>query len=111
LGRTTFALEPVPSFRLDLPVWTLRRRPDNIVDRWDGGTYRWALVLHDRPIEVAVAETSSLDAPTLEVVITGARLARGLHALVTMALEHLLGIRMDLAAVIASRCTIPRWHP
>jgi DNA-3-methyladenine glycosylase II len=98
LGRISFALEPVPPFRLDLTVWTLRRRPDNIVDRWDGGTYRRALVLHDRPVEVAVTQTSPLDAPTLEVVITGARLARGLHAPVTAALERLLGIRVDLAA-------------
>ncbi len=87
----------MPPFRLDLTVWTLRRRPDNIVDRWDGGTYRRALVRHDTPIEVAVTQTTPPDAPTLEVVITGARLARGLRAHVTTALEHLLGIRLDLA--------------
>jgi DNA-3-methyladenine glycosylase II len=98
LGRISFALEPVPPFRLDLTVWTLRRRPDNIVDRWDGGTYRRALVLHDRPVEVAVTQTSPPDAPTLEVVITSARHLRGLRAHVTTALEHLLGIRVELAA-------------
>lgn len=35
-----FFLEPLAPFRLDLTVWTLRRRPDNSVDRWDGQTYR-----------------------------------------------------------------------
>jgi DNA-3-methyladenine glycosylase II len=34
--HTSFVLEPIPPFRLDLTVWTLRRRPDNIIDRWDG---------------------------------------------------------------------------
>ena len=35
-----FTLEPVPPFRLDLTVWTLRRRPHNTIDDWDGETYR-----------------------------------------------------------------------
>ena len=34
MSRNTLFLEPVPPFRLDLTVWTLRRRPDNAVDRW-----------------------------------------------------------------------------
>ena len=40
---TRFMLEPVPPFRLDLTAWALRRRPANIVDRWDGGAYRRAV--------------------------------------------------------------------
>jgi hypothetical protein len=48
MSRTTFHLEPVPPFRLDLTVWTLRRRPDNAVDRWDGQTYRRVLHLMER---------------------------------------------------------------
>jgi DNA-3-methyladenine glycosylase II len=111
LGQISFALDPVPPFRLDLTVWTLRRRSDNIVDRWDGWTYRRALVLHDRPIEVAVTQTSPLDAPRLEVVITGARLARGLRAPVTAALEYLLGIRVDLAAFYRLATHDPRLAP
>lgn len=34
--RTFLDVEPVPPFRLDLTVWALRRRPDNLFDRWDG---------------------------------------------------------------------------
>ena len=41
----SFVLQPVPPFRRDLTVWTLRRRPDNALDRWDGRTYRRVLVL------------------------------------------------------------------
>ena len=32
----SFVLEPVSPFQLDLTVWALRRRPDNVVDRWTG---------------------------------------------------------------------------
>jgi hypothetical protein len=32
-----FFLEPVSPFRLDLTVWTVRRRPENVVERWDDG--------------------------------------------------------------------------
>ncbi len=42
----SFVLEPVSPFRLDLTVWALRRRPDNVVDRWDGRTYRNRLAVH-----------------------------------------------------------------
>src|SRR5713101_6047817 len=49
LLQTTFALEPTPPFRLDLTVWALRRRPHNEVDRWDGQTYRRALILNGEP--------------------------------------------------------------
>ena len=34
-----FSLVPIAPFGLDLTVWALRRRPQNLVDRWDGTTY------------------------------------------------------------------------
>jgi hypothetical protein len=40
-----FELRPVPPFRLDLTVWALRRRPRNLVDRWDGTTYRRVIII------------------------------------------------------------------
>ncbi len=55
MNRDTFLVEPVPPFRPDLIVWTLRRQPDNAVDRWDGTTYRRVLPLHAG--RVADAET------------------------------------------------------
>ena len=45
LDTLTFTVPARPPFRLDLTVWALRRRPDNAVDRWDGGVYRRTLVL------------------------------------------------------------------
>lgn len=34
--QIVFQIKPVPPLRLDLTVWALRRRPHNLVDRWDG---------------------------------------------------------------------------
>ena len=65
------SLEPVPPFRLDLTVWALRRRTDNLIDRWDGSTYRRVVVLDNEPVEVAVTQTGPPDRPKLQVAATG----------------------------------------
>ena len=48
-----FVLRPIPPLRLDLTVWALRRRPCNLIDRWDGTTYRRVIVMGGRPTELA----------------------------------------------------------
>ena len=50
----TFSLEPVAPFRLDLTAWALRRRAQNIIDRWDGSTYRRVLVVQKLPVGILV---------------------------------------------------------
>ena len=67
-----FALRPVPPFRLDLTVWALRRRPRNLMDRWDGTTYRRVMVIGGRPTELAVRQGVSSTAPRLIVMATPA---------------------------------------
>ena len=68
LSRITFAVRPPPPFRLDLTVWTARRRSGNAVDRWDGHVYHRVLVLHGAPVEIAVEQAGS----RLHVCATGA---------------------------------------
>jgi len=97
MGSLTFSLRPVPPFRLDLTVWVLRRRVNNAVDRWDGTTWRRVLVLHNRPVEVRVTQTSPVDAPRLQVAVTGARLAQDSQSKVTATLKRVLGLRLDLS--------------
>jgi DNA-3-methyladenine glycosylase II len=97
LRPAAFSLEPAPPFRLDLTVWALRRRPDNRVDDWDGEIYRRALALDGKVVEVAVAQTGLPDAPRLEVMAPGARLAPGMKSAVTEALDRLLGLKIDLS--------------
>ncbi len=66
---TSFSLrlKPVPPFRLDLTVWVLRRQPHNLMDRWDGETYRRVLLVGEQPVEVAVSQTAPPEAPELQV--------------------------------------------
>ena len=97
MSRLTYALEPVPPFRLDLAVWVLRRRPENAIDRWDGRCYRRALALEGGPVEVAVTQTGPPKAPRLRVAVEGERAGPGTRPAVTAALERLLGLRIDLS--------------
>lgn len=92
-----FSLEPAPPFRLDLTVWALRRRPDNKMDDWDGETYRRALALDGKVVEVAVTQRGLPDAPLLEARVSGARLTAGVKSAVTEALDRLLGLKVNLA--------------
>jgi DNA-3-methyladenine glycosylase II len=105
MNRSTFFLEAVAPFRLDLTVWTLRRRPHNTIDRWDGETYRRTLALAGEPVEVTVVQTGSPELPRLQVTVHGNPLDSERKQAVTVALERLLGYRIDLTAFydLASR--------
>jgi len=92
----SFDLEPASPFRIDLTVWTLRRRPDNLFDRWDGKTYLRVLIEDDKPFEIAVTQLGESKSPQLRVTLTGRTLTSKTKAFVTAALERLLGIRIDL---------------
>ncbi|HEY7154273.1 MAG TPA: hypothetical protein VH575_09985 [Gemmataceae bacterium] len=96
MNQNAFCLEPVPPFRLDLTVWTLRRRPDNAVDRWDGRTYRRVLALAGILAEVAVTQIKPPEEPQLQVAVNGAPLTVTVREAVTSALERLLGLHIDL---------------
>lgn len=94
---TTFFLKPIPPFRLDLTVWVLRRRPSNVIDRWDGQTYRRVLSLNDEPVEAAVTQSGSTDSPRLRVTLTGGRITSNLKTKAVNSLERLLGLQINLA--------------
>lgn len=96
MNRFAFSIDPTPPFRLDLTAWTLRRRPGNIVDRWDGKTYRRALVVGGHPLEVEVEQTGSPDAPRLKIRATSAVQFPGARSAVRNAVERILGARIDL---------------
>jgi DNA-3-methyladenine glycosylase II len=98
MNQSTFHLEPVPPFRLDLTVWTLRRRPDNAVDRWDGQTYRRVLPLPAGPVEVLVTQVGPPEGPQLRVMVEGQPPHSAVKTAVTSALDRLLGLHIDLTA-------------
>ena len=85
MNPSTFSLLPVPPFRLDLTVWTLRRRPDNAVDRWDGQTYRRVLLLPSGLVDVAVTQVGPPETPRLQVSVEGQPLRSKVKAAVASA--------------------------
>jgi DNA-3-methyladenine glycosylase II len=105
MKRDSFLLEPISPFRLDLTVWALRRRPDNVVDRWDGHTYRRVLPLPGGFAEIAVTQGGPPETPQLRVTVGAAALSLEVQQCVTRTLERLLGFRTDVAAFypLASR--------
>jgi DNA-3-methyladenine glycosylase II len=96
LRRDTVILQPIPPFRLDLTVWALRRRSRNLIDRWDGQTYRRVIVVGRRPIEVEVRQRGSASQPHLAVTATPSVRTVADRRRVTEALDRLLGLRIDL---------------
>ncbi|HWI69467.1 MAG TPA: HVA1 family protein [Nitrospiraceae bacterium] len=105
MGSDSFVLEPVSPFRLDLTVWALRRRPDNIVDRWDGRTYGRVVPLATGFAEVAVTQRGLPEAPRLLVTVGAAAFCPEVQRCVTTTLERLLGLHTDITAFysLASR--------
>jgi DNA-3-methyladenine glycosylase II len=92
----TFMLWPIPPFRLDLTAWALRRRARNLIDRWDGSTYRRVIVMEGRPTELAVRQAGSSAAPRLTVTATPAPQTVLGRRHVRSVLDLLLGLRIDL---------------
>ena len=92
----TFVLRPIPPFRLDLTVWALRRRPRNLIDRWDGTTYRRVIVLGGRPSELAVRQAGSSAAPRLIGTATPPPRTLQERRYARLILDRLLGLRIDL---------------
>lgn len=88
-----FFLRPVMPFRLDATVWALRRRSGNAVDLWNDETYRRVLAVDDKPVLVAVTQRGT----TLDVTVTGEDLSPAVKQATTIALERLLGIKVDLS--------------
>jgi DNA-3-methyladenine glycosylase II len=101
MNRKSFVLTPRPPFRLDLTVWTLRRRPDNLIDRWDGQVYRRMVVLPGGPTEFAVQQVAPPLTPKLKVTVEGKSLSADTKELVSSILQRLLGLDKDLTKFYA----------
>ena len=93
----SLVLKPISPFRLDLTVWTLRRRPNNIIDRWDGKTYRRAIIIEEKPVEIAVTQMGKIGSPLLNVTLTSKEPLTATEQPVKALLSKLLGTTVDLA--------------
>ena len=94
--NVVFQLRPTAPFRLDLTVWALRRRAHNLVDRWDGQTYRRILPVQDQPLEVAVTQIGPPEAPLLRVEAADCPPHLECAAILTTFLVKMLGLNADL---------------
>ncbi len=93
---STLVLRPRAPFRLDFTVWALRRRSRNLIDRWDGATYRRVIVVETRPTELAVRQAGSPAAPSVIVTATPPLRSLEERRAVRLVLDRLLGLRIDL---------------
>jgi DNA-3-methyladenine glycosylase II len=97
LESLSFSFEPVAPFRLDLTVWVLRRRTENLIDRWDGNTYRRVFAVQKVPVEVEVVQTGTLEIPRLHIQATGIKIPLGTQSFLASTLAGMLGTNRDLA--------------
>jgi DNA-3-methyladenine glycosylase II len=97
VASTTFRLEPVPPYRLDLTVWVLKRRPDYVVDDWDGETYRRTLLIDGNPVQIAVCQPDAPDDAPLEVSLCGSEVAIAQSGRILQVIARLLGTAVDLS--------------
>lgn len=91
-----FYLQPRAPFRLDLTAWALRRRPRNLIDRWDGAQYSRILLIDGSPLHLAVRQTAPSSRPKIECICTFLNRAPKPER-VRAAVEQLLGLNVDLS--------------
>jgi DNA-3-methyladenine glycosylase II len=108
LSRIVFSLAPRPPFRLDLTVWAIRRRPGNQIDSWDGESYRRVLAIQGKPVLIRVTQSGQTKAPHLDVIASGEHVGAHAQDVIVLALERLLGLRINLSAFYELASKQPR---
>ena len=103
----SFIIPAIAPFRLDLTVWTLRRRADNLVDGWDGETYCRVLPWRHEAVEIAVRQLRGHH-PRIEITAAGWRLTNELRNELSAAVHRLLGPRTNLAAFYRFAASEPK---
>lgn len=97
MGESSFTLNPLPPFSLQLTVWALRRRPNNQVDRWDGRNYSRIFVLEGKAVKVSVSQDGGIERPKLNVTTAGKGIDhKALQSGVSSILEKMFSLRRDL---------------
>jgi DNA-3-methyladenine glycosylase II len=92
-----FTLPVISPFRLDYTIWALRRRKNNIIDRWDGCQYSRIFVFKNDPVKISIAQENSSNNPELSIFLKGKQASSSqtmddIHLLV----QKMLGLDLDL---------------
>lgn len=93
--NTSFILHPVPPFRLDYTVWALRRRAENIIDRWDGKHYMRLLLIEEQPIKVTLKQKNNLNKPKI-FVNTNKRISKKIQRRLSLLLEMMFSLNRNM---------------
>ena len=107
----TFSLEPVPPFRLDLTAWAIRRRPENVMDCWDGNSYRRVLAVGGNAVKVTVTQSGGKTTPRLRIAAMGTAPGTSNRLTIVAAVDRLLGISIDLKPFYRFVASQPRLRP
>jgi len=110
LRRLSFSIDPIPPFRLDLTVWAIRRRPENMMDLWNGEIYRRVFIIQGKPVLASVKQSGTINAPRLHITASAARLPAVAKRAVTAALEALFGLRINLRSFYRLAAEHSRLH-
>jgi len=91
------SLNAVPPFRLDFTVWALRRRQKNLMDCWDGNTYRRVVVCNNNPLQLAATQAGTTTGPKLVVVLQSKKeITPQARKQVRAIIQRMLGLAVDL---------------
>ena len=97
MARVTIVLHTRRPFRLDLTVWALRRRPKNIVDRWDNGQYSRIILADGRPARLTAVQDEAAVEPTLMVTVeSAASISEQARENVGLLVHRMFGLGVDL---------------
>ncbi|MDA8387390.1 MAG: hypothetical protein M0Z58_01845, partial [Nitrospiraceae bacterium] len=97
----SFRLLPVPPFRLDYTAWALRRRPDNLIDRWEEGQYGRVFNIDGSACYVSVLQSGGPEAPELEVSVRSGRVSAPVLKRMKMLLTRMLGLDVEVSGFYA----------
>lgn len=92
LYENTFTVSPILPFRLDLTVWTLRRRQKNQIDIWDGAAYTRIFVVNNTVIHCEVIQINNV----LEVTLKSSSPLKNAQSVIGNYLKKMLGLELNI---------------
>jgi DNA-3-methyladenine glycosylase II len=98
-----FDLSTHAPYRLDFTARVIKRRPENLLDHWDGEQYRRIFTLDDpaRPVFVTVRQVGDVDEPRLSIVAEADAFVDGDVDGLTRLLRRALALDLDLGGFYA----------
>jgi DNA-3-methyladenine glycosylase II len=96
-SKESFNLSPRLPFRLDLTVWTLRRRQKNQIDKWSEGKYSRVLVINNTAVLCQVTQTNN----KLKVTTKSDSTLINSREFIEDTLKTMLGIDIDTSGFLS----------